>query len=792
MAPSPLPIDDVLPWLLGALRTGGGAVLRAPTGAGKTTRVPPALLDGGLAGEGMVVMLEPRRIAARAAARRIAEERGATVGGEVGWQVRFDRRAGRDTRILVVTEGILVRMLQRDPLLESVGALVFDEFHERRLDGELALAMARRVQREARPDLRLVAMSATAETAPLAAFLGDCPVVAAEGRLFPVEIVHLPAPPMREAPEAAADAAVDALRRTGGDVLVFLPGAGEIRRAHRRLEERKPAAAVCELYGDLPPGEQDAVLRGGGGRRIILATNVAETSVTVEGVTAVVDSGLARVMRFDPAVGMPRLNVERISRSSADQRAGRAGRLAEGLCLRLWTAHDHRGLPAQDEPEVRRVDLAGAVLELLAWGERDIAAFPWFDPPDPPRLASAMQLLERLGAVASGSLTPLGRRMAQVPAHPRLARLLLEGGESAGLAAALLSERDATRPREARHRSDSDLLDRLDADLPRHMLQAARQYARMAPAEGDLLRALFAAYPDRLARRREPGSRRGLMSGGRGVVLHEASAVTDAELFLCLDLDAGSGGDAVVRMASKVERDWLPEGELDRAVEVRFHDERVSAVRVTRWHDLVLDETPAGLPADGSAEALLAREAAAGLDLAVGDAARLLARLDCLRAWMPELGLPPLDWRDCLPDLCRGLRSFDELRRAPLEDWLRARLGHGHLRDLDRHAPERITVPSGSRVALSYEPGKAPVLAVRMQELFGVAETPRVAGGRVPVLLHLLAPNRRPQQVTDDLASFWRNVYPRVRRELRARYPRHSWPEDPAAADPERRPRRKP
>ena len=841
----PLPIDEALPGLLAALRESSAAVLIAPTGAGKTTRVPPALLDriGG-----RIVMLEPRRIAARAATRRIAEERGWRLGEEVGYQVRFERRAGPATRILVVTEGILVQMLQGDPFLDGVGAVIFDEIHERSLHTDLSLAMTRRVQREVRPDLRIVAMSATADPGPIAEYLSafplspalstvageraqlvPAPVIRSEGRLHPVEIRHV---------ELPVPAAVRlALQETAGDVLVFLPGVGEIERTARALSGERDLAVVA-LYGDLPAERQDEALRPLDRRKVVLATNVAETSITVEGVTAVVDGGQVRRLRFDPATGLDRLELGRISRASADQRAGRAGRQSPGLCLRLWPAWEHPALPEREMPEILRVDLATPALQLLAWGETDLAAFDWFEAPDPAALASALLLLRRLGATDDHGVTGTGRLLARMPVHPRLGRLLLEGHRlghprEAALLAALLSERDPfpRTPRGAgpRRSSRSDLLDRLDAleadwseerlnaGAARFVLKARDQLldllrrelgpaalAPWPPAPGPsrelrdeaLLRALLAAYPDRLARRREPRSPRAVMVGGRGVRLAEESAVLEPGLFLCIDMDARPA-EALVRLASEVEPEWLPAQDLRTAVEMEFDEERerVVAWRRTRFDGLVLAETE--VPAGGG-DSVLAEAAAARLDRALPlddpEVAGFLARVRCLREWMPEWNLPAFDeaqLRALVPALAAGRRSFAELRRAPLLAALQGSLAHDQLRAVEREAPERLEVPSGSRIRLVYEPGKPPVLAARIQELFGLAETPRVAAGRVPVLLHLLAPNSRPQQVTHDLRSFWENTYPQVRKELAGRYPKHAWPQDPWNARPERRPGRR-
>jgi ATP-dependent helicase HrpB len=838
--PTPLPIDEILPALIAALREGPAAVLIAPTGAGKTTRVPPALLAAGIGVGKQIAMLEPRRIAARAAARRMAEEGGRegpwTLGREVGYQVRFERRVGPETRILVVTEGILVQRLQADPFLEDVGVVIFDEIHERNLQTDLSLAMARRVQRDARPDLRLLAMSATLDPGPVAAFLGDCPVIESRGRLHPVEILHADRPDDRALPGRIAAGARRMLDATPGDVLVFLPGVGEIQRAAEALAGERDLA-VLPLYGDLPAERQDEVLRPLSRRKIVLATNVAETSITIDGVTAVVDSGLVRRMRFDPSTGLDRLELGKVSRASADQRAGRAGRQAPGACLRLWPAWEHAALPERETPEIARVDLAGPALQLLAWGEPDLAAFDWLEPPDPPALAAATLLLRQLGAIDGHGVTALGRTMARLPVHPRLARLLAEGhrrgrtGEAA-LLAALLSERDpfprGLRGAGPRRASRSDLLDRLDAleafekrqawesDLnagaARFVLRARDQLVELArrelpgieraePGDDPLLRALLAAYPDRVARRREPRGPRGVMVGGRGVRLAEESAVLEAPLFLCVELDAGRSGplsEALVRKASEVEPEWLPG--LRTAVELEFDEsrERVAAWKRTRYEDLVIAEAEVPPPDAAGTAHVLAEAAASRLDRALPlddpEVAAFLARVRSLAEWMPELGLPRFgeeEVRALLPALAAGRKSFVELRRAPLLDVLQGALSHPQREAVRREAPERLAVPSGSQIRLAYEPGRPPVLAARIQEMFGLAETPRVAAGRVPVLLHLLAPNGRPQQVTHDLRSFWETTYPQVRKELAGRYPRHAWPLDPWNATPQRRPTRR-
>jgi len=888
---APLPIDDVLPELIGAVRGRGNAVLHAPPGAGKTTRVPPALAGAGLRSGGQVVVLEPRRVAARAAARRIAAEQGWTLGREVGWWIRFERRFRPDTKVVFATEGIVVRWLQRDPFLEGVAALVFDEFHERALAADLALALARQVQRDARPDLALLAMSATLDTTPLAAFLGDAPVVASEGRLHPVETRRLERPDDRPLAAQVASAVRRALAEIEGDVLVFLPGLGEIRRAEEALAPlaAERDLALCPLYGDLPIEQQDAALRPGPKRRVVLATNVAETSVTVAGVRAVVDSGLARQLRFDPATGLDRLETVRIARAAADQRAGRAGREAPGLCLRLWTAADDLALRPFEPPEVRRVDLAGAVLEIAAWGTRDARAFGWFEAPEPARLERAIAELTDLGALDASGITSLGRRLAALPLPPRLGRLMIEGErlgveQDAALLAALLSERDPGRSERREHRagSDSDLLDRLDSlrsaraadsstlfhlrdellgilrrrgdegsgqppgshserssPAPSPALSPERKRASAAspastPFSGAvrrtttndaerqrgtaepaapagaargrvrdeaLLRAIAAAYLDRLCRRREAGSDRAVMVGGRGVRLGRESTVRDAELFVAIALDAGRAGEraeGLVRAASAVGREWLPP-ELVRATRQLAWDdarERVVARAIVTFEDLVLEEKEVPIDDPDAAAALLAERAAGELERALGlereKQKDLRRRWEFLGRWRPDLELPPFFDRvaNLVPPIAAGKRSYAELRAFPLDELFLSSLDRPQRLALEREAPERIEVPSGSFLRVDYSDPERPVLAVKIQELFGLAQTPRLAGGRVPVLLHLLAPNGRPQQVTHDLASFWANTYPQVRKELAGRYPKHAWPEDPAHATPERRPRR--
>jgi ATP-dependent helicase HrpB len=758
------------------------------------------------------------------------------LGREVGWQIRFERNYGRDTRVLFVTEGILVQRLQRDPFLEGIGAVLFDEFHERSLFADLSLALVRRVQLEARAELKILPMSATLDGERLAAFL-EAPRVTSAGRLFPIAVEYLdPAPLETPLATLVARGVRRGLAATPGDLLVFLPGVPEIRRAEEALAglATERDLAVLPLYGDLSSAEQDRVLRPGPRRKVVLATNVAETSITVDGVTGVIDSGRAKEISADPATGLERLALTRISRAAADQRAGRAGRQSPGWCLRLWSEHEQRGLAERSRPEIRRADLAWAALQLAAWGERDVRHFPWFEAPEESALTTAHSTLARLGALDGNGITAIGRKLAALPLHPRLALLLLEGeargvGPEAALVATLLSERDPTATAEerragARTSSRSDLLTKLDALRSARiassstlfrtrdsLLEAIRYREASDPKESPtpphaadretgLLRSIFSAWPDRLARRREPGGDRAVMVGGRGVRLGRESTVRDAELFVCVSLDERSGprSESLVRIASAVERGWLPEARLRSETGLEFEEERerVVALRRLLFDDLVLEENEIQLEDPAAATALLTTTAANRIAevLPRGDAdwETLLARIRFLNRARPELALPdptPANLTELLLLVAAKARSFEELRRAPWREALLGSLSHLQRSALERDAPERLTVPSGNRIALDYSDPARPILAARIQELFGLAETPRLAGGRVPVLLHLLAPNGRPQQVTDDLASFWANAYHQIRRELAARYPRHAWPLDPATAAAERRPR---
>ncbi|HET7755342.1 MAG TPA: ATP-dependent helicase HrpB [Anaeromyxobacteraceae bacterium] len=845
----PLPIDPLLPEVAESLRRSPSLVIEAPPGAGKTTRVPRALLEAGLAGAGEVVVLEPRRLAARMAARRVAEELGERAGETVGYQVRFEDVTSERTRIRYVTEALLTRRLLADPRLPGVGAVVLDEFHERHLDGDLALALLRRLQRGPRPELKLVAMSATLDAAPVARFL-EAPSLRSEGRAFPVDVQYLsPEEAARPNPrlEQLVSATVKRLARDGldGHVLVFLPGAAEIRRCGDALAEWAEAtgAEVLPLHGDLPPEAQDRAVRGSARRKVILSTNVAETSVTIEGVSVVVDSGLARVASHSPWSGLPQLEVRKVSRASAAQRAGRAGRTQAGRCVRLYTRHDHDSRPEFELPEIAREDLAEPLLALAAAGAD---GFEWFEAPPPAAAEAAHALLARLGAVEpGGTITELGRRMLRLPLHPRLARLALEAdargaGEVGCVAAALLGERDvrerwgaATRStptgpsdllelvslfeQATRARFDAGALRRLGlAEGPVRAVDRARRQLRQsltrtgtarprghdeAAAEQAVLAATLAAYPDRVARRRSPGSDEVVLVGGGSARLAPESVVRDAALLVAADAELRKGArpgeraGVLVRVASAVTQELLldlfPNAlRYEESVAWNAAAERVDATERLLYEDLVLEETRAARvdplrAAEVLEQAALARGARAFADEGAVD--RILARVALVARAAPDAGVPPLSEDDvaaALRDLCAGRRSFAELREAGLSDALLARLGPARA-SLDRVAPDRVTLPGGRGVRVQYEAGeKPPWIESRLQDFFGLAKGPAIAGGRVPLVLHLLAPNQRAVQVTQDLAGFWARHYPAIRRELMRRYPRHAWPEDPLTARP--------
>lgn len=768
--PAPLPIDPHLDRLAATLREAGRLVLVAPPGAGKTTRVPPRLLE-----DGPVFLLQPRRVAARALARRIAEEQGLVLGEEVGWQVRFERRFTERTRLLVATEGILTARLVADPLLEGFRTVILDEFHERGLHGDVALALARQAAL-ARPDLRLVIMSATLDPGPIADYLGGCPVIEVAGRPHPVDISYAPGVTL-------ADAAQAALRHDAGHVLCFLPGAPEIRRAADDLARAglgTDAPRVLPLHGGLDADAQDEALGPSGRRKLILATNIAETSLTIDGVTAVLDTGLHKVQRHDPDLGIDRLVTERISAASAAQRAGRAGRTAPGRAVRLWD--ERETLRPQREPEIARADLAAPLLDLLAWGA-DPYRFEWFEPPREDRLRASLDLLARLGAVRDGRITEAGRALSRLPLHPRLARFFLAAGgaRAAAAACAVLSE-GWRGPEEDPPTTDSDLLSRADRlrEAPPHVQAAARQLESLAaridsgtPPPADLLRAAFAGWPDRVARRREPGSPRFVLASGHGAVLGRESGVRRAEFIVAIDVAGGARAgvtEALVRLASRIERDWLAPTRRDIEHRLDAAGLEVRAVEKLFYDALVLAERP--IDADPVIAAdLLARHL---LETDPDEDNRTL--LNRLRFAGLDVSRETLVRRACTgrTSLPRGLD-------------LAAFLDPAVRRDVDRLAPAWLDLPSGRRARLEYRDDLSVHAGVKLQELFGLADSPRLGKQQEPVTFALLAPSGRPVQTTRDLRSFWERTYPEVRRELRARYPKHPWPEDPWTATPTHR-----
>lgn len=753
-----LPVDAILGDLLAALRAGPCLVLEAPPGAGKTSRVPPALL-GHLPGQ--VLVLEPRRLAARLAAQRAAAERGERAGETVGWQVRFQKAAGPRTRLLYLTEGLLVRRLLADPLLEGVSAVVLDEFHERHLEGDLALALLRRLQKTARPDLRLVVMSATLEGASIAEFLGACPVARSESRLFPLELRYMPhsAQPLEDLVREAVESCFG---ETEGDILVFLPGAAEIRRCGERLKNRRIAreAEILALHGDLPPEEQDRAVTPGARRRVVLATNIAESSVTIPGVRAVVDSGLARIPSDSPWSGLPRLELRRISRAPAVQRAGRAARTGPGLAVRLYPQEDFLRRPEHEAPEILRRELAQLCLHLHAAGVPDPRELEWLTPPPQQALDAAEELLARLGALdGGGRLTEFGRRLAQLPLHPRLAALVERGGAPACRLAAELS---AAHPAQA-------------AQIERQLCGLVRSRPQ-APLEECVL----CAFPDRVARRRRGNEL--LLSNGSSAVLAAAAGLETAEFLVALETEERpERGLPVVRSAVAIGPELLLDvfpGRLREETRIEWNREaeRVEEVWRLFYDQLVVEESRRHEPDPDEAAALLARKAAeAGVERFVDEDEWKRLRNRIRFAGLEE---PPPE--RVLARLCAGLRSFEQLRRAvasgAFHEALRAELGNGWPR-LERLAPEWLTLPGGRRARIHYPDGAPPYVASRLQDFFGMTETPRIGAAGVPLVVHLLAPSQRPVQVTQDLKGFWERLYPQVRRELMRRYPKHAWPE---------------
>jgi ATP-dependent helicase HrpB len=847
MKPSGLPIDTVLADLRTALVSGRSAVLQAPPGAGKSTVVPLALLDQPWLAGRKIVMLEPRRLAARAVAQRMARSLGEQVGQTVGYRMRLDTRVSRATRIEVVTEGVLTRMLQSDASLEGVGIVIFDEFHERSLQADIGLALTLDAREALTPELRVLLMSATLDGERVAAMVGDAAIVTAQGRMFPVEsrFAGKGAPVLPgarsptggwESPERIVVQLVSrALREEEGDVLVFLPGAGEIRRVQNMLES-EGGVRVLPLYGELSPEDQDAALTPGGKRKVVLATNIAETSLTIEGIRIVVDSGLVRRSLFDPSTGMSRLETQRISRASAEQRQGRAGRLEAGVCYRAWSEGAHRSLAPFTPPEILDADLAPLALELAAWGAREAGDLRWQDAPPAAMLSSARDLLMRLGALdTQGRITEHGREMSRLGVHPRLAHMLLRARKIravplAAMCAALLSERDIRSP----GAKDVDVRTRLElmrgdagaGQADRGGLQRARRFARdlarqMNVSLDDAGRddsdagLLFAfAYPDRIGQRRAGAEGRYTLANGRGAHFAEAQSLAREEFIVTIDLDDRER-DARILLAAPIAKSALEEHFADRmqrteSVEWDSREQAVLARRVVRLDALVLDEKPLR---DASSAAMSTAMLAGIRELGIAalpwnrDARDLQARMEFLRRldegnreaisgrasiWPAIDDVALAESLDAwLAPWLEGITRRDHLARISLIDALRALLTWEQQRKLDELAPTHLEVPTGSRIRIDYLDESAPAVSVRLQEVFGLEQTPRIGGGRVPLTFKLLSPAQRPVQVTRDLASFWRGAYAEVRKDMRGRYPKHYWPENPLEAQPTRGVRRR-
>ena len=827
---SRLPIDDALPTLCQALATHPAAVLQAPPGAGKTTHVPLALLkEPWLAGRSILI-LEPRRLAARAACARMAYLLGEAMGQTVGYRIRFDSKVSEKTRIEVLTEGILTRRLQTDPELKNTGLVIFDEFHERHLHADLALALCLDSQKGLREDLKILVMSATLDGASVSKLLNDAPIIVSEGRSHPVEIRYLPRDPEGPLATTVCDYVVSALDQHEGDVLAFLPGAWEIRRTQELLQNRLGHRVdVHPLYGDLPWEAQDRAIQASSGRRkVVLATPIAETSLTIEGIRIVVDGGFARVPQFDPRSGLSRLVTVRISRASSEQRAGRAGRLASGVCYRLWSETTQKGLIPQTLPEMRSADLAPLALELAAWGVRDADSLSWLDPPPEAAFNQARELLLELDAIdADGRVTETGRAMARLPLPPRLSHMLF-AAEQLGLGAlacdvaALISERDILS---GEARRSADFIQRMealhafrkngraaatshqaDANGCTRVNQAAQQYQRLLsrakPAiDADLEQTgllLALAYPDRVALSRAPGEARYLLASGRGARLMESEMRLRQPCIVAASLDAGEK-EGLIYSAAPLDIELLRQHLAShiRHEDVVRWDAREACVvtrREERFGSLVLDSKPLKQSdPEKIRAAMLEGVQSLGLDALpwTREAREWQTRVLSLRQWLPNENWPDVSdaalaatLKDWLAPYLDGITRREHLARLDLLSILKSRLDWESARRLEEGAPTHLTVPSGPSRRLEYVPGESPVLKVKLQEMFGLADTPRVAWGKVAVTLHLLSPAARPIQVTQDLRGFWERTYPEVKKELKGKYPKHPWPDNPWEAVP--------
>ena len=830
------PIDDIVPELKGMMFKNSSAVLHAPPGAGKTTRVPLALLDVIPPDRGRIVMLEPRRIAAVSAARWMAHLLEEQVGETVGYTIRFDSRVSDKTRIEVVTEGILTRRIQTDPTLENVALIVFDEFHERSIHADLALALCLDISKSLRPDLKMLIMSATLDCGPISALLGNAPVVSSVGKAFPVEERYITDSRNRLLRDRIIDAVVTALKETSGDILVFLPGSGEIRQCTDALKTIIPGKfkdlSIHPLYGDLPFEEQERAILPAQDRRIVLATNIAETSLTIEGVSVVIDSGLTRRLQYDPSTGMNRLITVNTSRASAEQRKGRAGRLGPGVCYRLYSRHLFQSMIPFSSPEILVSDLSSLVLELAVWGVKEPSMLAWLDAPPVAALESARQLLMNLGLIdESCSVTSEGREVARLPLHPRLGRLLLRAAELGCLnlgadLAAILSERDIVR-RSAGFSNDPDIgtraemlhawrrsteipdtadlwglraVDRTSKQLLRLMSRTSKAIDKESSDSDMIPRLLLCAFQDRIAKAREEANGCFVLTHGRGVRLPSESCLAKCPYIVAVNLDAGEKTEGRVHIAASLSETLIRQEcsksikEL-RRIEWSKKERKIIAAGEERLGAVLLSIKPFS-PTEEEVLPIICEAIRSGsANVSFSDEARKFqARVRLIRRAFPEKDLPdlsdetlllsPEEW--LIPWLGR-MRTGQDLSSLNILPALRAMVSWKEQQFLDEQAPTHISVPSGSRIALDYESGDIPVLAVKLQEMFGLADTPTIAGGRVKVLLHLLSPARRPVQVTQDLKGFWNSGYQQVKKELKGRYPKHPWPDDPWNAVPTRK-----
>ncbi len=815
--PTP-PITSLLPRVLQELEEHPILILQAPPGAGKTTCIPLALLDADFMRKISILMLEPRRLAATNAARFMAAQLGEKVGERIGYSIRYQRQVSKATRVEVVTEGILTRRLQRDPELNDVGLVIFDEFHERHLQSDLALALCRDVQTSLRNDLKILIMSATLDSSPLAEQL-QAPLLTSEGRSYPVTTHYVPGQQQHSIIDKTVTTARRALTETDGDILVFLPGEAEIRRCQQELS-KTGSLLVCPLFGNLPFAEQERAIQPAKQRKIVLTTNIAETSLTIEGISVVIDSGYSRQPRFDSGSGLTRLQLRRISQASATQRAGRAGRLGPGHCYRLWSEGTHQELLPFTPAEIRTADLAPLVLNLLAWGIKDPTTLFWVDQPSPSAWQSGIDLLRILGALNNQQqLNRIGQRLADLPIHPRLGRLLIasEDNDLIDLGCdlvALLGEPDPWHKKLATHKSDSDILDRLEAFWQRRKarevaaIERTSQYWRRyfkrptgttvrKTTTDQLALLLCAAYPDRIGKARQPESKRYLLSSGQGVQLGGRSAVQSAEFLIAVDLRSQKSGEAEISLASRIDKSTLEQLYPQRPWQSQCYwdrDEgRIIACEQQLVGSLPISQRPGKLNQQLAKQAIIAAIRSEGLELLGSrkNTERFKARLQFLHSHLKQQKWPDFsdqtlidtleDW--LLPFLGKS-RNRNDLQKIDLQTALSSRLDWQQLQQLDKLAPERINVPSGARINLQYPKDETPILAVKLQEMFGQLETPRIANGQVAVIIHLLSPAGRPLQITQDLRHFWEHSYPEVQKEMKGRYPKHPWPDDPLTAIP--------